>query len=113
MSDNKKTIRVPTDEFEEARERKEANDQTWAEYLTDENRGGVDVDDLKAVTATPEDLTALREDVERSVELFDPREDSSIAQMKEQLEQIESSAETVEERTGRIERTLDTLTSQR
>lgn len=42
----KKTIRIDESDFEEAKERKEANGQTWGEYLTDENRTGPDTDDV-------------------------------------------------------------------
>ena len=36
------TIRVPEEAHEEAKEAKEQAGQTWAEYLTDESRGGAD-----------------------------------------------------------------------
>lgn len=52
MSDDKKTIRVDEAAFETARGRKEQAGQTWAEYLTDENRGQPDADEVaEALTA--------------------------------------------------------------
>lgn len=46
MADDMKTIRVSPEAFDAARERKEQAGQTWAEYLTDENRGRADPDDV-------------------------------------------------------------------
>lgn len=39
------SIRVSKEAFEKAQEMK-AEHQTWNEYVTDENRGGVDLDEL-------------------------------------------------------------------
>lgn len=46
MSDDKTTIRVPDEDFAEAKRKKEAAGQTWAEYLTDDARGTPDADAL-------------------------------------------------------------------
>jgi len=42
MSDEWKTIRVPEEAHKEAKQAKEQSGQTWAEYLTDDARGGAD-----------------------------------------------------------------------
>lgn len=46
MSDDKKTIRVDSAAFQIARERKESAGQTWAEYLTDDNRTSPEPSDV-------------------------------------------------------------------
>lgn len=51
MSDDKKTIRIPESDFETAKSRKQQAGQTWAEYLTDEQRGAPDADALARALA--------------------------------------------------------------
>jgi hypothetical protein len=70
MSDDWKTLRVPTDAWETAKEQKEAAGRTWGEQIV---RGDSDND-------TTTDLTSLADAVE-----------------------------TIEVRTGRIERELEDL----
>lgn len=69
---NRTTINVDKDSHTEAGDVKDEHDETWPEVLqfyaeyrpqVDTLNDPVDVDDLRAVTATPEDLTALRSDV--------------------------------------------------
>lgn len=46
MSDDKTTIRIPDEDFAEAKRKKEAAGQTWAEYCTDDARGTPDAEAL-------------------------------------------------------------------
>lgn len=76
MSD-RTTVNVDKESHTEAGDVKDEYDETWPEVLqfyaeyrpqVDILNGRVDVDDLKAVTATPEDLTKLRSDVLEQLE---------------------------------------------
>jgi len=72
------TIRVRQDAKDEAAERK-PDDMDWSEWFRrDDYDPSLDVADLRAVTATPEDLTKLR------------------SELLERLERIESAATTAE-----------------
>lgn len=56
MSDDKTTIRVPDEDFAEAKRKKEAAGQTWAEYLTDDARGAPDAEELADALAEELDI---------------------------------------------------------
>ena len=75
------TINITEEQHTRLKERKQHKNEAFADVvgrLLDEERPGegepVDVDDLKAVTATPKDLTALRSDL---LERLDRIEDSA------------------------------------
>jgi len=60
MSDDKVTIRVPEEQFEKAKSKKEVSGQTWGEYIADEGRGAdLSYDDIKeaCMAAIREELT--------------------------------------------------------
>lgn len=72
MADDYATIRVPQDAFEKAKQRKNDSNMTWAEYLTDANRGSPDATDVATeITArlnldaddAKEEIQAMKEEV--------------------------------------------------
>jgi hypothetical protein len=85
MSDNWKTLRVPKDAYEEAKERKKEQDQTWGEYLTDSNRTGPDADDVATQITAELDVDAT----DAKAEINDVKE--LIEETKEEVQSLESS----------------------
>jgi len=86
MADDKVTIRVPESAHEEAKARKQASNQTWAEYITDDSRGVPDSDSIAhEITAklnietdeAEERIEALRELVEDTQEQLETLNDES------------------------------------
>ena len=69
----KKTIRVDESAFEEAKQRKQENGQTWDEYLVDENRTSPDADDVATeITARLNvDTSEAQDDIEAVKELVE------------------------------------------
>ena len=81
---DKKTIRVNESAFETAKERKEAQGQTWDEYLTDTNRTGPDANDVASeITAT--------------LNLDASEAKGEIQDVKEQIEEVQSMLESAQE----------------
>jgi predicted DNA binding CopG/RHH family protein len=82
MSDDKTTIRVPDEDFAEAKRKKEAAGQTWAEYLTDDARGTPDADALAAALAAELDLPDFEE---QSIPDFEDMKNANAAAIREEL----------------------------
>lgn len=85
--DNWKTLRVPPEAYEDAKAQKEAADRTWGEQI-------VRPDD--EADATDEGITVeqIREELDTDAPNFDD---------------VREAVATIEERTGRIEATLEDL----
>lgn len=113
MTGDKGTIRIPRDKFDHHNERRKELGLTWAEYIDGEEPdapAGVDTSEVAEevvdqLTGGETSLACQFGDVDIPEGGFEDFADA--------LERIEASTETVEERTGRIERTLDELTGQR
>lgn len=74
MSDDKTTIRIPDADFEKAKAKKEAANQTWAEYLTDDARGTPDAEAL---------ADALAEEL--NVPDFEDMKNANVAAIRDEL----------------------------
>jgi len=72
-----KTIRVPKDAFQTAKQRKDDAGQTWAEYVTDDERGSPDAEDVATeLTARINvDTEDAQEDIEDLKELVEALRD--------------------------------------
>ena len=81
----KKTIRVDEAAFEQAKAEKEANGQTWDEYLTDSNRSGPDTDDV--VTELTAKLNVDTDDAQAEIQEVK----DLIESLKAEVEGLESS----------------------
>lgn len=99
--DNWKTLRVPPEAYDEAKEQKEEHGRTWGEQVVrDEDNAPRDVDAL---------VDELKDELSMTADPGAPTSDADVERMMETLERIERAAGTVEERTGRIERAVEEL----
>lgn len=96
MTDDYKTLRVPEDDWETAKEQKEAAGRTWGDQIVRPD-GGVG------------NLGPFGGEVPEGVMICDAADEETLDAIREQLDRIESSAETAEQRAGSIERLLEGL----
>lgn len=97
MSDDWKTLRVPTDAWERAKEQKESAGRTWGEQIVRPDGEYSDDGDATAV-----DADELADALADRIDYPESQDSETIARRLESLA-------TIEERTGRIERTLEDL----
>jgi len=81
----KKTIRVDEDAFDEAKQEKEKQGQTWDEYLTDSNRTGPDADDVATeltsrlnldASVTKDDIATVKSELQEIQEMLESAQES-------------------------------------
>lgn len=98
MATDYKTIRVPQDVYEQAKERKEAHGVTWGEYLnphawhsvfdnpdTDLDAGG-DIDTDAIAENVAEELEASKADIDRVLNRLDDLETTLPRKIAEELQ---------------------------
>ena len=109
--DNWKTLRVPPEAYETAKQRKESQNQTWGEYLMDTNRSAPDADDVAhEITAQLNlDASDAKDEIQEVQELVNDAS-NDIEELKDHISMANEPG--VEGDTKRIINRIDDLESQ-